>query len=68
MKKHIYQKLALFIVLTLISTSAAYADTALRTSVPKDVQGTAYEEAVTALMQNDIITGDTDGMFHPDSN
>jgi hypothetical protein len=33
---------------------------------PPDVQNTKYLSAVKALMDAQAITGDTDGMFHPD--
>ena len=32
-----------------------------------DIAGEAYEDAVMALMEKEIITGSTDGNFHPDS-
>jgi hypothetical protein len=33
---------------------------------PPDVQNTKYQSAVKALMDAKAITGDTDGLFHPD--
>ncbi|MCR5482072.1 MAG: S-layer homology domain-containing protein [Clostridia bacterium] len=37
-------------------------------ATPADVAGTAYEKAVTDLVEAGVITGDTDGLFHADSN
>ncbi|HYE12004.1 MAG TPA: S-layer homology domain-containing protein [Patescibacteria group bacterium] len=69
MRKKTLKRLALLLILTLIGTSATYAASDTSTvSVPSDVAGTTYEEAVKTLVEKDIITGDTDGLFHPDSN
>ena len=69
MKKKTLKRLALLLIVTLIGTSAVYAASAASTVlVPSDVAGTTYEEAVKALVEKEIITGDTDGLFHPDSN
>jgi hypothetical protein len=69
MRKNFFRILALLLILTLVGTSAAFAATAATTiSVPSDVSGTTYEAAVKALVDKEIITGDTDGKFHPDSN
>lgn len=62
MKHRIFKTLAYAIVLTLMATSAAFA------AVPQDVTGKDYEAAVQALMDIGAITGDTDGLFHPDNN
>ncbi len=62
MKRGIFKTLAFVIVLTLMATSAAFA------AVPQDVTGKDYEAAVQALMDIGAITGDTDGLFHPDDN
>ncbi len=62
MKHRIFKALAFAIVLTLMATSAAFA------AVPQDVTGKDYEAAVQALMDIGAITGDTDGLFHPDNN
>ncbi len=69
MGKKSLRKLALIMVLTLIGTSTVFAaaDT-VAVTIPSDVEGTAYEEAVKALMDKGIITGDTDGKFHPEAN
>lgn len=37
-------------------------------SVPSDVVGQPCEKAVQKLTEEGIITGDTDGLFHPESN
>ncbi len=62
MKHRIFKTLAYAIVLTLMAASAAFA------AVPQDVAGKDYESAVQALMDIGAITGDTDGLFHPDNN
>lgn len=69
MKKRVMRKIAILLIITLVGTTAAFAaaDTAA-TSVPSDVTGAMYEESVKALVEKGIITGDTDGLFHPDSN
>ena len=46
-----------------LSTSAAFA-----ASVPADVAGKSCEDAVEKLVDEGIITGDTDGLFHPEDN
>jgi len=56
-------------VLMLVGTSSIFAETAAPTvTVPSDVSGTGYEEAVKVLVDKEIITGDTDGNFYPDAN
>lgn len=61
MKKNLLKTIALTLALSLTATTAVFA------AVPADVKGQSYEEAVTALVEKEIITGDTDGSFHPDS-
>ncbi|HML39017.1 MAG TPA: S-layer homology domain-containing protein [Bacillota bacterium] len=61
MKKKLLKTIALALALSLTATTAVFA------AVPADVKGQSYEEAVTALVEKGIITGDTDGSFHPDS-
>ncbi len=41
---------------------------AFAAAVPADVKGLDCETAVTKLVEENIITGDTDGMYHPDKN
>jgi hypothetical protein len=48
--------------LALCTAGLAYA------AIPPDIAGKPYEQAVTALAEKDIITGDVDGNFYPDSN
>ena len=45
----------------LLATSGVFA------AVPDDVKGQSYETAVSALMEQGVITGDTSGSFNPDS-
>lgn len=61
MKKNLLKTIALTLTLSLTATTAVFA------AVPADVKGQSYEEAVAALAEKGIITGDTDGSFHPDS-
>lgn len=60
MKKRI---LALSLSLVMTASSAAFA-----ASLPADIEGNIYEEAITTLVENGVVTGDTDGSFHPESN
>lgn len=60
MKKRIMKALVFAVIMTLMATSAAFA------AVPQDVTGKDYEAAVQALMDIGAITGDTDGLFHPE--
>lgn len=56
-------KTALAVILTIVlGTSVAFA-----AQVPSDVKGQSCEPAVSALMDAGVITGDVDGLFHPDS-
>jgi hypothetical protein len=57
--------LALLTAAMLVITSVT-ASAAASLSAPSDVEGRTYAEAVAALTEKDIITGDSDGLFHPD--
>ncbi|MDR2132435.1 MAG: S-layer homology domain-containing protein [Clostridiales Family XIII bacterium] len=46
----------------------AFAATAYGAAVPPDAVGRSYEKAVSTLADRDIVTGDVDGLFYPDSN
>ena len=35
---------------------------------PVDIEGNIYEDAITTLFENKIVTGDTDGHFYPTNN
>jgi hypothetical protein len=61
MKNKLLKMIAITLIL-LLSTTGAFA----AVEVPQDVKGHMYEEAVLALMEKGIITGDTDGNFYPD--
>ncbi len=52
--------LALALAMTMAGTSAVCAAT-----VPADVVGTKSESAIKTLIEEGVITGDTDGSFHP---
>lgn len=49
------------LTLLIASQAAVFAAAA-----PADVTGKEYEKAVTSLMDDGIITGDVDGLYHPD--
>jgi hypothetical protein len=69
MTKRVFKKIGILLIVALMGTTAAFAaDTAVSTAaVPSDVAGTDLEATVKALIEKEIITGDTDGLFHPDS-
>ena len=69
MTKRILRKIGILLIVALMGTTATFAasTTASAVVVPSDVAGTDLEDTVKALMEKDIITGDTDGLFHPDS-
>jgi hypothetical protein len=48
--------------------ASVFATTVYAAAAPPDVAGKPYEAAVSALSGLDIITGDVDGLFYPDSN
>lgn len=57
-------KMLLAVVLAItLGSSVAFAS-----SVPSDVVGRPCEKAVQTLVEEGIITGDTDGLFHPEAN
>ncbi|MDO4482803.1 MAG: S-layer homology domain-containing protein [Bacillota bacterium] len=57
-------KTLLAVVLAIsLGSSVAFA-----ASVPADVKGQACEKAVQTLVEEGIVTGDTDGLFHPEAN
>lgn len=56
------KRIAIVLVIMMLCTGLSFAAT-----VPSDVQGTLYQEAITGLAEKGIITGDTDGKFYPDS-
>ena len=60
MKSKLVKLVAVSLVL-LLSATGVFA------AVPGDVKGQSYETAVSALMDKDIITGDTNGNFNPDA-
>jgi hypothetical protein len=49
-----------------MGTPAAFAADET-TVIPPDVAGTDLEQAVKVLVEREIITGDVDGLFHPNS-
>lgn len=56
------KKISMILILVLLCTSMSFAAT-----IPTDVTGNVYEEAIVALVEKGIITGDVDGKFYPDS-
>ena len=61
MTKNGLKILSMVLILMLMATSLAFA------AVPSDVKGEAYEDAVEKLMDRGVITGDTDGLYHPEA-
>jgi hypothetical protein len=61
MRKNGYKILSMVLILMLMATSLAFA------ALPSDVTGESYEAAVQKLMDRGVITGDTDGLFHPEA-
>ena len=61
MKKKKIVALILTLALVLASVTVAFA------AVPEDVKGTMAEKEVTALIEKGIISGEPDGLFHPDN-
>lgn len=69
MKKKMLTRIIFLTILSLIGTPTVFAATdTITVSVPSDVVGTTYEEAVKELVEKEIIMGDTDGLFHPNDN
>jgi len=60
MKRTLLKTLVALMVLALMSSNAFAA-------LPGDVKGQPYENAVSVLMEKGIITGDTDGNYHPNA-
>ena len=54
--------LSISLALLLFLSTGAFASGA----VPSDVLGKDYERAVNTLVEKEIVTGSTDGLFHPD--
>lgn len=62
MKKNLFKTIAMTVALTLTLSTVVFA----AAEVPTDVKDQPYEKAVSALMEKSIITGDSDGLFHPE--
>jgi hypothetical protein len=56
------------ILVALLACAFVFIATVYAASAPPDVAGKPYEPAVSTLAGRDIITGDVDGLFYPDSN
>ena len=65
MKKKIIKILAAVMAIAVASQTTVFAT---EIKVLEDCKGQPYETAVTALMEKGIITGDVDGLFHPNDN
>ncbi len=66
MKNKLIRTLAVAVCFTMLAASAVFA-----AEIPSDVENSANEalkEAVSALMDAGAITGDEDGLFHPEEN
>ena len=58
--------LSITLALLLFVSTGAFAFGALLGEVPGDVIGKDYEKAVSTLVEKEIVTGSTDGLFHPE--
>ena len=56
-------RLIICVLAIMLGTGAAFA-----AAVPADVADSAHKDAITALVEADVITGSTDGLFHPFDN
>lgn len=66
-KKNFGRVLAVVLCLMMASMGTVFADTdAITAAVEKDWVDRPYTEAVESLMSRGIITGDVDGLFHPE--
>lgn len=61
MKRKLLNVFAIILALSVMLQGIAFA------AVPNEVKGTTYGVAITKLYNKGIITGDTDGNYHPDS-
>lgn len=55
-------------VLAVVLAISLGSSVAFASSVPSDVEGQPCEKAVQTLVEEGIVTGDTDGLFHPEAN
>lgn len=67
MKKKIAKILSLALVLALSITSLTFAAVTLPSDVEQS-EDSHLKQAVTGLMEAGAVTGDTDGLFHPEQN
>ncbi|MDD2217928.1 MAG: S-layer homology domain-containing protein [Eubacteriales bacterium] len=65
MKKQIAKILSIALIMTLSVTSFAFAAVTLPSDVEKS-NDKGLQQAVTGLIEAGAITGDTDGLFHPE--
>lgn len=63
MKKILLKGFSMILVLLMVTTSLAFA----AESFP-DVAGKNYETPIEKLVEEGVITGDKDGLFHPEDN
>ncbi|MCL1982134.1 MAG: S-layer homology domain-containing protein [Clostridiales bacterium] len=61
--RYLLRKALICTMAVLLAGSAVFA-----AAVPPDVAGSAQKDAITALVEADVITGSTDGLFHPFDN
>lgn len=52
----------------ILTVLALGTTTAFGAALPTDISGTSSETAIKALVEQGIVTGDTDGKFHPEDN
>ncbi len=68
MKNRFLKRTAMTLAFVLMCSGFIFAANTVETAALSDIAGASYEEAVKTLVEEGIITGDTDGLFHPDSN
>jgi hypothetical protein len=63
MNSKIFKRIAIAVALIMMCGSFAFA-----AAIPPDVAGSAQKDAILALIEAEVITGSTDGLFHPFDN
>ena len=61
MRRKSFRIIATLLICMLFTTGLAFG------ALPQDVEGQSYETAVEVLMERGAITGDVDGLYHPQS-
>ncbi|MCL1810118.1 MAG: S-layer homology domain-containing protein [Clostridiales bacterium] len=61
-RRNVLRTASVCLIAVMLAGSAVFA------AVPPDVSGSAHRDAITALVEAEVITGSTDGLFHPFNN